>query len=742
MTTSILLLSDGRADTTALLEWTLDPVRLDRFMRLSPDARGAIIDRLGAEGGAVTCLVLSAANVGRGADALPIALVCGVIFAEAEPRQTLREAGVRLEPLVGGVPLDSDTGRTLAEAGRRVLNRLTRDAPAAARAMEARAAAILADVRADDAVGLSVALQLGIEARLEAAAAAVNRALETRSTDDASRAWDGATSAASHDRAGENRWRVDKMVMAARLVRWLIGRPSAPWRDMREAADAYAAEGSFVDRARQEIRAGDPSPTVASTYARLGEAVADRREEQNCLFAMILRDWNLHPGDAPLPVERILGSVVAPIARQTPVLLVVLDGLSFSVWRALADTIKRFGWTELIETRRGLPLVGAAMLPSVTEVSRASLLCGAVTLGGQQIERVGFASNRNLFSVSRAGKPPRLFHKADLGAGPELGTEVLDALSDPHQIIVGVVHNAVDAQLSGSDQLDLTWTTEGLRQFGALLQAARASSRVVIITGDHGHTLDHGTVQLAAGSSDRWRTGQECRDEREIALFGGRVLAPNHETAIVAAWSERVRFAGRRNGYHGGVSPQEILVPVAVLSPDIRLDGWTDAAPAEPPWWRGRSEDVTRIQVSTPQSNPVSLRQRQTPFPEPDLFEPDQRRELVVGVSNAAAPSPEWLDALFASDTYVAQRRLAGRGVPQDEQIRQILVALSARGGQMTTAGLSQALGLPVFRLGGLVNATRRVLNLDQAQILAIEGDDVLLDERRLRTQFSIGLEE
>ena len=742
LSTCILLLPEGRADTTALLEWTLDLVRLDRFVRLTPDARSVIIDHLGAEGGEATRLILSAANAGRGADALPIALVCGVIFAEREPRQALREASVRLEPLVGGARLEPDTGRILAEAGRRVLNRLMHEAPATARAAEARAAIILADVRADDAVGLSNALQLGLEARIESAAAAINRAVETRSLDDASSAWERAAQAVNHDRVRENRWRVDKMVMAARLVHWLIGRPFAPWRDMREAADAYAADGSFVDRARQEIRAGDPSPTVAQIYSRLADAVSDRREEENRVFATILREWNLHHGDeAPLPVERILGTVVAPVARQAPVLLAVLDGLSFSVWCALAETIRRLGWRELVETQRGLPLVAAAMLPSVTEISRTSLLCGAVTLGNQQTERTGFAANTRLVAVSRAGKPPRLFHKADLGSGPELGTEVLNALADPHQTIVGVVHNAVDAQLSGSDQLDMAWTTEGLRQFAALLQAARASGRVVIITGDHGHTLDHGTVQLAPGSGDRWRAGQECRDEREIALSGGRVLAPNRETAIVAAWSERVRFAGRRNGYHGGVSPQEILVPVAVLSPDIPLDGWSDAPPAEPPWWRGRLEDVTRVQIPAAEVNPVSVRRRQTASPQPDLFESDRRAEVTAGLPSAGAPMPDWLDNLFASETYVAQRRLAGRGAPRDDQIREILVALSARGGRMTTAGLSQALGLPTFRLGGLVSASRRVLNLDQAQVLGIEGDDVVLDERRLRSQFRLGAE-
>ena len=66
------------------------------------------------------------------------------------------------------------------------------------------------------------------------------------------------------------------------------------------------------------------------------------------------------------------------------------------------------------------------------------------------------------------------------------------------------------------------------------------------------------------------------------------------------------------------------------------------------------------------------------------------------------------------------------------------LVALAARGGRTTRARLAQALEMPTFRLGGLVSATRRVLNLDQAQVLRDDGDDIVLDEGLIRTQFAL----
>jgi hypothetical protein len=46
---------------------------------------------------------------------------------------------------------------------------------------------------------------------------------------------------------------------------------------------------------------------------------------------------------------------------------------------------------------------------------------------------------------------------------------------------------------------------------------------------------------------------------------------------------------------------------------------------------------------------------------------------------------------------------------------------------------------VPVFRLSGLVSAARRVLNVDQAQVLKDDGDDIIFDEALLRTQFALG---
>lgn len=103
---------------------------------------------------------------------------------------------------------------------------------------------------------------------------------------------------------------------------------------------------------------------------------------------------------------------------------------------------------------------------------------------------------------------------------------------------------------------------------------------------------------------------------------------------------------------------------------------------------------------------------------------------------------PSWIEDLLCSEAYAAQRTLTGRGAPADDQVRELLAALTTRGGRITRAGLGQTLGTPLVRLTGLVSAARRVLNLDQAQVLVVDGDDVVLDVSLLRLQFGLGRRE
>ena len=112
-----------------------------------------------------------------------------------------------------------------------------------------------------------------------------------------------------------------------------------------------------------------------------------------------------------------------------------------------------------------------------------------------------------------------------------------------------------------------------------------------------------------------------------------------------------------------------------------------------------------------------------------------------------SAPSPSapsggtWIDRLFATEQFAAQRRRAARAALSDERIRIILTALDARGGTLTRAALGTILGVPAFRLDGILSALRRILNVDGYDVLAVDdaSESVTLNRGLLLVQFDVG---
>ena len=255
--------------------------------------------------------------------------------------------------------------------------------------------------------------------------------------------------------------------------------------------------GGFVDWARHSLRGGEPVRELAEAYTRLLTKVTQIVEQKNRRFAQLLRDWIAagSKGDEVLPVERVLDEVVAPLAAQTPVLVLVIDGMSYAVCRELVEDITRQDWAEIRRQDRGPVWPGIAAVPSVTEVCRASLLCGRLRQGHASDEKTGFAEHAGLLRHCRSGTPPVLFHKDALQETSEasLAEGVIREIESPRRRVVGVVINAVDDHLLKGDQLDIRWSGDEIKVLPKLLYEARAAGRIVVLATDHGHVLDFQT---------------------------------------------------------------------------------------------------------------------------------------------------------------------------------------------------------------------------------------------------------
>ncbi|QEG30343.1 PglZ domain protein [Gemmata obscuriglobus] len=733
----LLGLEGDRPDLPLLLRWSAVPENVGRFRRLPDEPRRAIEGWLSASLGPTAAAVLRCAGATDQPDALPVGLALGVVHHPAAAGQLDRAAG-RLERFLGGPtpePAVTDRWHAAATEAVRLLDADTR----ARNGLLHRAEEVLREVQADEFAHLTDVLPRGFEQRLARLGGLLAvTADEPPAVAELTAARDAVR---RHDQARREPRRVERVDMALRLARWLAAAgPEVAPRSLGAAAAEYVAQGSFVDWARSALRAGDPVRELSEGYARLLARVAARREAQNRRFAELLRDQTAaaaRPADVT-PVEAVLDQLVAPLAALAPVLVVLLDGMSPAVSRELTADLTRLDWASLGPGGRALP-PGLAAIPCVTEASRTSLFCGRLATGSVADEAAGFAAHAALKLHCRAGQPPVLFHKIAL-TGPgdaALAANVREAVASAQKRVVGVVVNAVDDHLLKGEQLDLRWTRDEIKVLLPLLYEARSARRVVVLLSDHGHLLDDQTRAADGDGGERWRSDDGRPGEGELALRGPRVLLGDGHR-LIAPWTERLRYVGRKNGYHGGLTPQEMLIPITVLAAgDLRPDGWVDAPDPAPDWWEPAPPLAALPAVVLPPKPSA-------PKVPTSLFDDEEETPAVPPVAPAVASSPIWVAALLASPVFTEQKKLGGRAVPDDATFAGLLAALDEAGGKLTSAALARRMSLPPFRLRGLLAVCQRVLNVDGFAVLGRDdpSDTVELNRSLLLRQFDLIAED
>ncbi|MGO8747039.1 MAG: BREX-2 system phosphatase PglZ [Thermoguttaceae bacterium] len=735
----------ARLDLVDLLKWSMDVEGCRRFRESPGEFQQAAKQWIAESAGPAAEAVLECVRVSQQPEALPVGLALSVVYNDRSRGKLDRAAG-RMERYVGSARLTETVAKKWSSAATEVV-RLHLPDPKLRSEWLQRADQILEAVEAIEHAYLSTTSSRGFDQRLGQYGEALKEALSGPITAVPPSVQESYRAVIEHEQA---RWqwqtrRLERVEMSARLIRWLARqdevRPADP-SSFAEASQHYALRGSFVDWARNTLLGGEPVRELADAYAQLLAQVREIRERQNEQFAKLLRDW-IAAGSRPdgiIPIERVLDEVVAPLAGHAPVLVLVIDGMSFAVFREMIEDLTRQDWAEIRPEEHAPAWPGIVALPSVTEVCRTSLLCGRLCQGQANIEKNGFAEHPGLVRACRNGEPPILFHKDALQAGGDmtLAAGVIQEIEAPRRRIVGVVINAVDDHLLRGDQLDVRWTGEEIKVLPLLLHEARVAGRLVILLTDHGHVLDCQTQQQKHDSSDRWRPSDGAIIEGEIVIAGERVVLPaDHQ--LIAPWSEKIRYGVKKNGYHGGVTMQEAVVPVAVLSArDDLPPGWHEPPVDAPDWWFAPLEEHVQVAVEphVPPKRPPKKR------PAGMLF--NTEREESPAEATAAVPpgptTPAWLDALFRSPVFADQQRLGGRIPPTDESIRKLLQALHEQGGKLTWAALAVKLQQPAFRLTSLLAAIQRILNVEGYPILTRDeaSDTVQFNRELLCRQFDL----
>jgi hypothetical protein len=735
-------LSDDRPDLTSVLRWSTDPAAVARYKGAAKDFKDAARVWLEELAGPAAEIVLRCVEINDRPDGLPLGLSLGVIYHQKAAGKLEKAAGKFEERFLGGLAPEAKVADRWSSAATEVIRLQITDSRAKRTLLE-RADEILKEVGASDFAYLSSTSPLGFDQRLAEFGARLSRLVETGRFELVEPLYSARAEIGDHEYATRDRGRMESLDMAIRLVRWLRAkqppRPQAA-ESLVQAAQDHTQDASFVDWARLTLARGDSVHVLSEAYAKLFERVTSVREAQSKKFGGLLAEWikSDHQSEWICPVERVLQDIVSPLAVHSPVLLIVIDGMSTAVCREILPGITGHEWVPLNrEGSTGQVATGLAAIPSVTEVSRTSLLCGALRQGGSSDEQAGFQAHPALKATSRGGLSPVLFHKPSLSGDDDavLANEVRSEIASTNRRIVGVVINAVDDLLLKGEQVGHRWTRDSIPVLWAVLHEAKLSRRLVVITSDHGHIIDRSTRYFLREGGERWRTASGEPEEFEVRTSGRRVVMPESKVVIVP-WSETVRYGVKKYGYHGGANPQEMVTPIVVLSPsEDAPQGWTDAPEDVPDWWDDGPIPATTADAKAGRPAAKKPIQPRLPMDFGDLQE-------TVATAAPAAPGPEakWIKKLLASPVFAQQKKLAGRSVPAEDVMRAILRTLDERGGKVTAAAMSRAINFPAIRLRGLVAVTQRLLNIDGFAVLTRDeaSDTVELNRELLKKQFDL----
>lgn len=684
-------------------------------------------------------------------------------------------------------------------------------------ALDARAAGAASDILRAGFDHRLAAVAAGVRDVLAAAEAGVHRTLLAQAARDVVTS---VGSLRSHLLAGLDRPEVERAAMAARLVGWLAAQPTGSlattlpaggrpggraWTEepttLAAALDAHLDDGAWVDIALGHLAVGDPAPAIGAAYSELYRVVSHRRRALDAAFAQLLAVWTTtgRPGDAtapggPLCIEDVLDRVVAPVvtARGGRVLVVVLDGMSAAVAAQLAAELRRERWEECdpLGSPAGEPASPArrraavAVLPTVTETSRTSLLAGRLLIGDKTRERAEFEGH------PRWGRrAARLFHHADLAGAPgaALDEELTDTLTSDTPLVAVVINTIDDTLDRGRHGDDAAWRLADVGRLRAVLGYARTAGRAVILTSDHGHVIDQRAEPLPPadaesarhrvpgsradrpGSDDRVPGSDdgESRDG-EVTLAGPRVLAPGGR--IVALWDPAVHYLGRRGGYHGGASPAEVTVPVLAFLPfrlsasstsrDLPPD-WRPLPDQRPRWWSLETADLLgglggdtapvgqRAGTVPAEGTTPPPRRRRRPVEEqsgPALFELPAEAAAGPATTTSAAvaggredPVDVLVAGLLASELFRYQLDGLARKVAV-EKVEAAVRALLGANGTLATSVVAERAGERPARAGGFAVTLQRLFNIDNYPVLEPidDGHTLRLNVDLLRAQFGL----
>ncbi len=341
----------------------------------------------------------------------------------------------------------------------------------------------------------------------------------------------------------------------------------------------------------------------------MAEILNTQKAEANQLFARFIeenyQDWLQKPEDAPLMSHTVFKEKIFPqIKPEETVFMIVLDNLRLDQWRVIKPYIEELFWLEEEDNY-------LSILPTTTQYARNSLFAGLLPAeieklypnlwlndedeGGKNLHEKELIAHQ----LKRLGKETNFNYRKVLN--PKFGRKVVGEIPNQMNNAFNVIvynfidmlsHARTDTDVikelaedeSAYRSLTLSWFDNSTLK-DALKEIAHRGGKVVI-------TTDHGSIKVKEASKIigdktvntnlRYKQGKNLTYEEDEVFAVSKpkdAFLPQVNVSQSFVFAKNDYFFAYPNNFnhyaqyykntfqHGGISLEEMVVPLVTLSP-------------------------------------------------------------------------------------------------------------------------------------------------------------------------------
>jgi len=339
------------------------------------------------------------------------------------------------------------------------------------------------------------------------------------------------------------------------------------------------------------------------------EVLTMQKTEANNYFSRYLSDnyidWLQGKSkDTPLMSHNVFKEKIAPQISEKPLFMIVIDNLRFDQWKIIEPSLRDLYIVDKEE-------IYFSILPTATQYARNALFAGLMPSEIQKLypslwknddEEGGKNMNEEELlagQLKRLGKDIKFsYHKiTKLEAGKKLADNISNLMTNPLNVIVYnfvdmLSHARTDMEMIkelAEDDAAFRSLTQSWFEHSPLkniLENIAAKGGKVVITTDHGTVLVNDPIKVIGDRNTstnlRYKSGRNLNyNAKEVFAITkpelGFLPKSNMSTSYIFA-KERQYFVYPNNYnqfmhfykntfQHGGISLEEVLIPLVTLSP-------------------------------------------------------------------------------------------------------------------------------------------------------------------------------